>query len=87
MEQFAAVHKRQNKIELFGRLEGELEGNNEGVIDLRKDRFLGKCVRNFGSRYDVSLSNRFERVDSTSIFFPIWQKQNTVSLHYHDYQS
>lgn len=34
MEQFAAVDKCQNEIEFFWRLERELEGDDERIVDL-----------------------------------------------------
>ena len=37
MEKLAAVDKSQYKIELFWRLKGKFEWNNEGVVDLGED--------------------------------------------------
>jgi hypothetical protein len=34
MEQLSAVHKRKDEVELLRGLEGELERDDEGVIDL-----------------------------------------------------
>ena len=35
VEQLATIDKCKYEVELFGRLEGELQRNNEGIIDLR----------------------------------------------------
>lgn len=67
VEQFPAVHKCQNKVKLFGRLERELQGNDERIVDLGQHRSLGESMCDFGSRDDVSLSDGLEGVDSASI--------------------
>lgn len=36
VEQLTSVDKGQDEVELLGRLEGELEGNDEGVVNLRQ---------------------------------------------------
>lgn len=71
VEQLSAVHKRQHEVQLFRRLERELQRNNKWVVDLCKDRSLGKCVCDFRSRDNVSLANRLEGVDPTGILLPV----------------
>lgn len=67
VEQLAAVHKRQDEIELLGVLERKLERDDERVVDLRKDGSFGERVRHFRPRHDVRLADRLERVDPTRI--------------------
>lgn len=49
MEQLTAVYKGKNQVEFLRRLEGELQGYDEGIVDLRKHRPLCKGVCDFGS--------------------------------------
>lgn len=71
VEQLSAVHKRQYEVQLLGRLEREFQRNNKRIVDLRKNRPLGKCVCDFRSRNNVSLANCLEGVDPTSILLPV----------------
>ena len=69
VEQFASVDKGENKVELLRRLEAELEGYNERVVDLRQHRAFGQCVCHLGSGDNVRLADRLERVDTVRILF------------------
>lgn len=71
VEQLSAVHKRQYEVQLLGRLEREFQRNNKRIVDLRKNRPLGKRVCDFRSRDNVSLANCLEGVDPTSILLPV----------------
>ena len=71
MEQLATVHKCQHEVQLLRRLERELQWNNKWVVDLCKNRSLGKCVRDFRPRDNVSLADCLEGVDPTSILLPV----------------
>ena len=67
VEQLAAVHERQDQVELLGVLERKLERDDERVVDLREDGPFGERVRDFGPRHDVRLADRLERVDPTRV--------------------
>lgn len=71
VEQFTAVDKGKNKIELLRRLERELQGYNEGVVDLREHGSLCESVCDFRSVNDVSLADCLQGVDSASVFLPV----------------
>jgi hypothetical protein len=47
MEELSTVHKGQHQVQLLGRLERELEGHDEWIVDLRKHGSFGKRVGNF----------------------------------------
>ena len=47
VEQFSAVHKRQDKIKFFCALEREFKGYDERAIDLGEDGTFGKRVGDF----------------------------------------
>lgn len=69
MEELSTVDKGENEVELLGILERELEGDDEGVVDLSKHRAFGECVSDFRARNNVGFANGLERVDSRSVFF------------------
>lgn len=71
VEQLSAVHKRQHEVQLLGRLEREFQRNNKRIVDLRKNRPLGKSVCDFRSRNNVSLAKCLKGVDPTSILLPV----------------
>lgn len=71
MEQLAAVYKCQDKIQLLRRLERELQGNDEWVVNLGKHRSLGECVGDLGARDNVRLTNRLHGVDPACILLPV----------------
>lgn len=71
MEQLTAIYEGKNQVELLRRLEGKLQGYDEGIVDLRKHRPLCKGVCDFRPRNNVSLSDRLEGVDSAGILLPI----------------
>jgi hypothetical protein len=48
MEELSAIHKGQYQVQLLRRLERELEGHDEWIIDLRKHGSFGESVGNFG---------------------------------------
>jgi len=48
-------------------LEREFEGHDEGIVDLSENGSFGESVSDFGSRDDVSFSNRLQGVDSSGI--------------------
>lgn len=67
MEQLSAVYKSQNKVKLLGRLERELQGNDERIVDLGQHRSLSESMCDLRPRDDVSFSNGLEGVDPASI--------------------
>jgi hypothetical protein len=69
MEELASVDEGEDDVELLGRLEGELEGNDEGVVDLGEDGTFGEGVGDFGPRDDVGLSDGLESVDPHGVAF------------------
>jgi hypothetical protein len=73
MEQLSSIDKRKNQIKFLGRLEGEFEWNDEGVIDLRKNRSLSQSVSHFRAGDDMCFADCFESVDTMSIFLPTYE--------------
>ena len=71
VEQLASVDKGQNQVELFRRLERELEGNDEGIVDLCENRSLCQSMRDFRSGDDVGFSDGLEGVDSVCVLLPV----------------
>lgn len=67
MEQLSSVDKREDEVELLLGLKRELEGNDEGVVDLGEDGSLGEGVDDLGTGDDVRLSDRLQRVDSGGV--------------------
>lgn len=70
MEELTAIHKRQYEVELLGRLEGELERDDEGIVDLGKYGSFCECMCDLRTRDDVSFANSLERVDPMRVSFP-----------------
>jgi hypothetical protein len=70
VEQLSTIDECQNKIQLFRRLEGEFQRNDERIVDLCQHRSLCQGVGDFGSGDDVSLADRLEGVDPAGIFLP-----------------
>lgn len=71
MEEFATIDESENEVKLFRRLEGKLERNDEGIVDLSKNRAFGQSVCDFGSRDNMGLADGFESIDSMRVSFPI----------------
>lgn len=69
VEQFASIDKGEDEIKFFRRLEGELQRNNERVVDLGEHRSLRKSVRDLGPGDDVCLSDRLEGVNPACVLF------------------
>ena len=70
MEQFSTVDESQYKIQLLGRLEGEFQGHDEGVIDLGQDGSLSKGMCDFRSRDDVCFTDSFQGVNPMCVLLP-----------------
>jgi hypothetical protein len=68
VEEFAAINESEDEVELLRRLEGELEGDDEGIVDLGEDGALSEGVCYFGAGDDVRLADCLERVDTVRIF-------------------
>lgn len=69
VEQLSSVDECQYEVQLLFRLEGEFQRHNERAVDLGEHGPLGECMRDFGTRDNVRLSNRLESVDSESVPF------------------
>lgn len=69
VEKLASVDKRQNEVELFFRLEGKLEWDDEWTVDLCEDGTFCQGVGDLGSGDDMSFSDSFESVNSESVSF------------------
>ena len=67
VKQLASIDECKYKVELLRRLEGEFERDDERVVDLCENGAFCEGVGNFGTRYNVRLTNRLERVDSVGI--------------------
>lgn len=70
VEQLSTIDKGQNEIQLFRRLEGEFQRNDERVVNLCQHRSLCQSVSNFGSGDNVSLANCLEGVNPAGVFLP-----------------
>jgi hypothetical protein len=71
VEQLSTVDECEDQVQLFRRLEGELQGNDERVVDLCQHRSLCKGMGDFGPGDDVRLADRLEGVDPAGVFLPI----------------
>lgn len=71
VEKFTTVDECQHQVELFWRLERELERNDERVVDLCKHRSFSESMGDFGTRNDMSLANGLQGVDPAGIFLPV----------------
>jgi hypothetical protein len=49
MEQFTAIDKSEHQVELLRGLEGELQWDNERVVDLGEHRALSQSMGDFGT--------------------------------------
>jgi len=67
MEQFTTIDESEYEIKFLCVLEREFEGYDEGIVDLCENGSFGESVSYFGSRDDVSFSNRLQGVDSSGI--------------------
>jgi hypothetical protein len=67
VEQLSTVDKGQDEVELFGRLEGELEGNDERAVDLGEDGALGEGVGDLAPGDDVCFADGLEGIDSEGV--------------------
>lgn len=47
VEQLSSIHERQHQVQLLRRLKGELEGDDEGIVDFGEDRSFGESVGDF----------------------------------------
>lgn len=71
MEKFTAVDESQNKVELLGRLEGELQWDYKWVVDLSENRPFGECMCHLRTRDDVRFAKSFQSINSMGISFPV----------------
>ena len=67
MEQLASIDESKNKVELLGRLERELQWNDERIVDLGEHGSLGQGVSDLRSRDNVCFSYSLEGVDTSGI--------------------
>lgn len=66
-EELAAVDEAEDEEEFGGGLEGELQGDDEGVVDLGEDEAFGHGVGDFGAVDDVFLVDGFYDVDAVGV--------------------
>jgi hypothetical protein len=69
MEQLSTINEGEYEVELLGRLEGKLEGDNEWTIDFGEYGPFGQGMCDFRSRDDMGFPNGFESVNSERVAF------------------
>jgi hypothetical protein len=69
MEQLSTVHEGEYEVQLFSRLEGEFEGDNEWTIDFGEYSSFGQGMGDFRARDDMGFPNSLECVDSECVAF------------------
>jgi hypothetical protein len=69
MEQLSAIDESEYQVQLFGRLERKLEGDNEWAIDFGEYGPLGQGMGDFRPRDNVGFPDGLEGIDSEGVAF------------------
>lgn len=70
MEELSTIDESQDEVELFGRLERELERYDERVVDFCQDSPLRQRMRDFRSSDDVGFPDGLQGVDPERVSLP-----------------
>lgn len=71
MEKLASIDESKDEIELLRRLEGELQRDDEGIVDLGQYGSLCKGMCDLRSGDDVCLADGLQSIDSMSVTLPV----------------